>query len=51
MDASIVADVKVRTLFDSDETFLCELFVDGPLNGLVDQLIRHRAARDVTHWS
>jgi len=43
----LVADVKVRVFFDPGETFLSELFVDGSLNVMVDQLIRDPAARDV----
>jgi hypothetical protein len=46
-DGSLVADVTVRVLFDLGETFLCELFVNCPLNGLVDQLLRDYADRDV----
>lgn len=38
-DGSLLADVKVRVFFDLGETFLCELFVNCPLNGLIDQLI------------
>src|SRR5271166_417900 len=36
---------KIRTLVDPGQAFLRELFVHSPLNGLVDQLIRHRPAR------
>jgi len=46
-DGSLVADITVCVLFDLGETFLCELFVNYPLSGLVDQLIRDYAARDV----
>ena len=46
-DSSLVADVKVRAFIDPGETFFCELFINCLLNGLVDQLIRHRAVRDV----
>jgi len=43
----VVADVKVRILFDPGETFLCELFVYCPLDGLLYQLIRNDAALNV----
>ncbi len=46
-NGNVVADVKVRILFDPGETFLCELFVYCPLDGLLYQLIRNDAALNV----
>src|SRR5664279_2765577 len=43
-DNGVIADVEVRALVDPGQAFLRELFVHCTLNGLIDQLIRHRAA-------
>ena len=43
-DDGVIADVEIRTLFDPGQAFLRELFVHRTLDGLIDQLIRHRPA-------
>jgi len=45
----VIAGVGIRTLFDPGQAFLLELFVHDTLNGLINQLIRHRptGAREV----
>ncbi len=41
----MIADVEIRALVDPSRAFLRELFVQCTLNGLIDQLIRHRPTR------